>query len=58
MIAADGAEMLENFISTEVNTSDTRIYVRGSGSGAPILLLHGLSDLRTVFKPLESVRLG
>ena len=33
--------MMDDFEAAELETGETRIFVRWSGSGSPILLLHG-----------------
>jgi hypothetical protein len=33
--------MMEDFTTAEIQTGETSIFVRSSGSGPPILLLHG-----------------
>lgn len=33
--------MMDDFTSTEIQTGEVYIFVRSSGSGPPILLLHG-----------------
>ena len=42
--------MLEGFESAEVETGETRIFVRWSGSGAPLLLLHGFPQTHLMWR--------
>ena len=42
--------MLEYFESAEVETGETRIFVRLSGSGPPILLLHGFPETHLMWR--------
>lgn len=42
--------MLDGFESTYVQTDETRIFVRWSGSGAPILLLHGFPQTHLMWR--------
>jgi haloacetate dehalogenase len=36
--------MLEELESAEIETGETTIFVRWSGSGSPVLLLHGFPE--------------
>jgi haloacetate dehalogenase len=42
--------MLESFEATEVETGETSIFVRRSGSGPPILLLHGFPQTHLMWR--------
>src|SRR5919197_6597058 len=42
--------MLEGFETTEVQTEETRIFVRRSGSGPPVLLLHGFPETHLMWR--------
>jgi haloacetate dehalogenase len=42
--------MLNGFRTDEVDTGETRIFVRWSGSGAPILLLHGFPQTHLMWR--------
>lgn len=43
-------EMLDTFESAELETGETRIFVRWSGSGPPILLLHGFPQTHLMWR--------
>ena len=52
--------MLEGFETAEVETGETSIFVRWSGSGSPILLLHGFPQTHLMWRgvaPLLARRL-
>jgi haloacetate dehalogenase len=42
--------MLEGFESAEVETGETRIFVRWSGAGSPLLLLHGFPQTHLMWR--------
>jgi haloacetate dehalogenase len=42
--------MMDDFKATEINTTETTIFVRWSGSGPPILLLHGFSQTHLMWR--------
>jgi haloacetate dehalogenase len=42
--------LLDDFKSAEVDTGETRIFVRWAGSGAPILLLHGFPQTHVMWR--------
>src|SRR4030095_7893952 len=42
--------MLENVETTHTDTGETRIFVRRSGAGAPILLLHGFPQTHLMWR--------
>jgi haloacetate dehalogenase len=42
--------MLENFEAADVHTGETRIFARRSGSGPPILLLHGFPQTHLMWR--------
>src|ERR671918_694199 len=42
--------MLDRFESAEVGTGETSIFVRWSGSGSPILLLHGFPQTHLMWR--------
>ena len=44
------ARMLEGFEAVEVQTAETSIFVRRSGSGSPILLLHGFPQTHLMWR--------
>jgi len=46
----DGTEMLEGFAAAEVPTGETTIFTRSSGSGPPLLLLHGFPQTHVVWR--------
>jgi haloacetate dehalogenase len=41
---------VEDFDAAEVETGETRIFVRRSGSGAPVLLLHGFPETHLMWR--------
>jgi haloacetate dehalogenase len=43
-------EMIDDFAIAEVETDDTRIFVRSRGSGPPILLLHGFPQTHLMWR--------
>src|SRR5215218_408895 len=49
--------MMEDFLTAEIQTGETGIFVRSSGSGPPVLLLHGFPQThlmwRSVAPPLS-----
>ena len=46
----DGTEMLEGFAAAEVPTGETTIFARSSGSGPPLLLLHGFPQTHVMWR--------
>jgi haloacetate dehalogenase len=42
--------MLDDFESAEIDTGESRIFVRWSGTGAPILLLHGFPQTQLMWR--------
>ena len=42
--------MLDEFECSEVDTGETTIFVRRSGSGSPILLLHGFPQTHLMWR--------
>ena len=46
----DGTEMLEGFAAAEVPTGETTIFARSSGSGPPLLLLHGFPQTHAMWR--------
>ncbi len=47
----DGGEMFEAFTATEIQAGeDTSIFVRTSGSGQPVLLLHGFPQTHLMWR--------
>jgi len=46
----DGTEMLEGFAAAEVPTGETTIFTRSSGSGPPLLLLHGFPQTHAMWR--------
>jgi len=46
----DGTEMLEGFAAAEVPTGETTIFTRSSGSGPPLLLLHGFPQTHVMWR--------
>jgi haloacetate dehalogenase len=44
------AGVLESFDASEVETGETRIFVRRAGSGAPLLLLHGFPQTHLMWR--------
>jgi haloacetate dehalogenase len=42
--------MLEEFEAADVDTGETRIFVRRSGSGPPVLLLHGFPETHLMWR--------
>jgi haloacetate dehalogenase len=42
--------MFEGFSSDEIRTDDTTIFVRTSGSGPPVLLLHGFPETHLMWR--------
>jgi haloacetate dehalogenase len=42
--------MLEEFEAADVETGETRIFVRRSGSGPPVLLLHGFPETHVMWR--------
>ena len=45
-----GPRMIDDFESTEIQTGETDIFVRWSGSGSPILLLHGFPQTHLMWR--------
>src|SRR5689334_9298630 len=43
-------EMLEGFKSASIETGETPIFVRWSGTGAPLLLLHGFPQTHLMWR--------
>ena len=48
--ALEGAGILDGFQSIEIQTGETNIFVRWSGSGTPILLLHGFPQTHLMWR--------
>lgn len=44
------AETMENFTTVEIETGETTIFVRRSGSGPPVLLLHGFPQTHLMWR--------
>src|SRR4051812_48202506 len=42
--------MMDGFQSADIETPETKIFVRWSGSGAPILLLHGFPQTHLMWR--------
>jgi haloacetate dehalogenase len=42
--------MLNDFETAEVQAGETRIFIRRSGSGSPILLLHGFPQTHLMWR--------
>src|SRR2546428_1935829 len=42
--------MMDDFETAEVETGETRIFVRSSGSGPPLLLLHGFPQTHLMWR--------
>src|SRR5918912_433908 len=42
--------MVDDFTTEEIQTGETRIFVRWSGSGAPLLLLHGFPQTHVMWR--------
>jgi haloacetate dehalogenase len=47
--------MLEGFEAAEVETGETSIFVRRSGSGSPVLLLHGFPQTHVMWRSVAPV---
>lgn len=47
--------MLDDFKTAEIQTSETSIFVRRSGSGSPILLLHGFPQTHLMWRSVAPV---
>ena len=47
--------MLERFESAQVETGETSIFVRWSGSGSPLLLLHGFPQTHLMWRAVASL---
>src|SRR5438128_12213954 len=45
-----GSGMMDDFETAEVETGETRIFVRWCGSGSPILLLHGFAQTHLMWR--------
>src|SRR5580765_6639684 len=41
---------MQNFTATHIRTSETSIFVRASGSGPPLLLLHGFPQTHLMWR--------
>jgi haloacetate dehalogenase len=52
------AKMLEGFQAAEVQTGETSIFVRRSGSGPPILLLHGFPQTHLMWRSVAPLLAG
>jgi haloacetate dehalogenase len=53
--SSDGLRVIEGFQSAEIQTEGARIFVRQSGSGAPILLLHGFPQTHLMWRGVAPV---
>jgi haloacetate dehalogenase len=42
--------MMDEFTAAEIQTGDTKIFVRSSGSGDPVLLLHGFPETHLMWR--------
>jgi haloacetate dehalogenase len=42
--------MMENFVSAEIQTAETSIFVRSQGTGPPLLLLHGFPQTHLMWR--------
>ena len=42
--------MLRDFVSREIQTDETTVFVRSSGSGPPLLLLHGFPETHLMWR--------
>src|SRR6188472_4706081 len=42
--------MLDGFVTAEIETGETRIFTRRSGSGPPLLLLHGFPQTHLMWR--------
>ena len=49
------ARMLEGFEAAEVQTGEASIFVRRSGSGPPILLLHGFPQTHLMWRSVAPI---
>src|SRR5262249_25992934 len=47
---AEGTAMMDDFQTAEVETGETTIFVRWSGSGSPLLLLHGFPQTHLMWR--------
>src|SRR6266571_8519714 len=45
-----GSEMLEDFEAAEVESGETRIFIRKGGAGPPVLLLHGFPQTHLMWR--------
>ena len=47
--------MMDDFETAEIQTGETSIFVRWSGSGSPILLLHGFPQTHLMWRSVASM---
>src|SRR5437763_6799194 len=47
--------MLEDFDAAEIQTGETTIFVRRSGSGSPLLLLHGFPETHLMWRKVAPI---
>jgi haloacetate dehalogenase len=47
--------MLTDFQAAEIQTGETSIFVRHSGSGSPVLLLHGFPETHLMWRDIAPV---
>src|SRR2546423_13657555 len=45
-----GSDMLEDFEAAEVESGETRIFIRSGGAGPPVLLLHGFPQTHLMWR--------
>jgi haloacetate dehalogenase len=48
--------MMDDFDVDEVETGDTKIFVRRSGAGSPLLLLHGFPQTHLMWRHVAPPR--
>lgn len=53
-----GSAMLEEFASTQIETGETSIFLRSSGSGPPLLLLHGFPETHLMWRGVAPLLAG
>jgi haloacetate dehalogenase len=50
-----GPEALDHFVADEIDVGDTTIFVRSSGSGPPVLLLHGFPQTHLMWHAVAPI---